>query len=152
MHCQQEITYGRYVEEFGCIKLFLVNSFFNSPIAGHANICPESISTKPQDLETLISTFKHEILHALGFSVSLYAFYRPEGNQFNPLKNVRPMINKNNNQLSWNFRGNFSSNGGSMLMISKKILQRVQRKNWMVRGGNFTNNVFVISTPNVVVN
>jgi leishmanolysin-like peptidase len=27
-------------------------------------------------LETLLSTVKHEILHALGFSVSLYAFYR----------------------------------------------------------------------------
>lgn len=48
------------------------------PIAGHANLCPGSISTKPQELETLLSTVKHEILHALGFSVSLYAFYRDE--------------------------------------------------------------------------
>jgi hypothetical protein len=46
------------------------------PIAGHANLCPDSISTKPQDLETLLSTVKHEILHALGFSVSLYAYFR----------------------------------------------------------------------------
>jgi hypothetical protein len=27
-------------------------------------------------LETLLSTVKHEILHALGFSVSLYAYFR----------------------------------------------------------------------------
>lgn len=53
----------------------------SSPIAGHANLCPGSISTKPQELETLLSTVKHEILHALGFSVSLYAFYRDENGE-----------------------------------------------------------------------
>lgn len=58
-HCQQEAAFDR-------------------PIAGHANLCPKSISTKPQELDTLISTVKHEILHALGFSVSLYAFYRDD--------------------------------------------------------------------------
>jgi len=56
-HCQQESSLDR-------------------PIAGHANLCPGSISTKPQELEVLLSTVKHEILHALGFSVSLFAFYR----------------------------------------------------------------------------
>lgn len=56
-HCQQEAALDR-------------------PIAGHANLCPDSISTKPQELQTLLSTVKHEILHALGFSVSLYAFFR----------------------------------------------------------------------------
>ena len=58
-HCQQE-------------------SHLDRPIAGHANLCPDSISTKPQELQTLLSTVKHEILHALGFSVSLYAFFRDE--------------------------------------------------------------------------
>ena len=46
------------------------------PIAGHANLCPSSISTKRQELDILLSTVKHEMLHALGFSVSLFAFYR----------------------------------------------------------------------------
>lgn len=65
-HCQQEATLDR-------------------PIAGHANLCPDSISTKPQELQTLISTVKHEILHALGFSVSLFAFFRDdEGNPRTP--------------------------------------------------------------------
>lgn len=59
--------------------LFPVSSFFeldSRPIAGHANLCPRSISTKLPELDVLISTVKHEILHALGFSVSLFAFYR----------------------------------------------------------------------------
>ena len=50
--------------------------FLPRPIAGHANLCPRSISTKLPELDVLISTVKHEILHALGFSVSLFAFYR----------------------------------------------------------------------------
>lgn len=67
-HCQQE-------------------SGLDRPIAGHANLCPDSISTKPQELETLLSTVKHEILHALGFSVSLYAFFRDDdGNPRTPRK------------------------------------------------------------------
>lgn len=127
-HCQQETT-------------------LNRPIAGHANICPDSISTKPQDLETLISTFKHEILHALGFSVSLYAFYL-DPNGLNPTVDAFKKL-QNKQQTLANNRSTFNG-GGSMLMISKKILQRVPRKNWMVRGGNITNNVFVISTPNVL--
>lgn len=42
----------------------------NRPIAGHINLCLDSISTKTQDLETLLSTIKHEMLHSLAFSVS----------------------------------------------------------------------------------
>ena len=56
-HCQQESTLDR-------------------PIAGHVNICPQSLSTSAHDVEVLTSTVKHEILHALGFSAGLYAFYR----------------------------------------------------------------------------
>ncbi len=60
------------------IKLMVSFTFyyFLRPIAGHANLCPRSISTKLPELDVLISTVKHEILHALGFSVSLFAFYR----------------------------------------------------------------------------
>lgn len=77
-HCQQEALLDR-------------------PIAGHANLCPESISTKPQELQTLISTVKHEILHALGFSVSLYAFFRDdEGRPRTPRKadTGKPYLNE----------------------------------------------------------
>lgn len=77
-HCQQEAHLDR-------------------PIAGHANLCPESISTKPQELQTLLSTVKHEILHALGFSVSLYAFFRDdEGRPRTPRKpdTGKPYLNE----------------------------------------------------------
>ncbi|KAH9383116.1 hypothetical protein HPB48_023851 [Haemaphysalis longicornis] len=76
-HCQQEASTDR-------------------PIAGHANLCPDSISTKPQDTDTLLSTVKHEILHALGFSVSLYAYFRDKnGDPLTPReKNGKPAVNK----------------------------------------------------------
>jgi leishmanolysin-like peptidase len=59
-------------------------------------LCPDSISTKPQELEILLSTVKHEILHALGFSSSLYAFYRDsDGNPLTPrIDNGKPMLNE----------------------------------------------------------
>ena len=76
-HCQQEAALDR-------------------PIAGHANLCPSSISTKPQELEILLSTVKHEMLHALGFSVSLFAFYRDKNGE--PLTprgdNGKPKLNE----------------------------------------------------------
>ncbi|KAK0419928.1 hypothetical protein QR680_014408 [Steinernema hermaphroditum] len=56
-HCQQEAELDR-------------------PIAGHVNICPDGLSTHQHDQEILLSTVKHEILHALGFSAGLYAFFR----------------------------------------------------------------------------
>ena len=75
----------------------LTRSIFSRPIAGHANLCPKSIGTKPQELETLLSTVKHEILHALGFSLSLYAFYRDEnGEPRTPRRSDtgKPMLNE----------------------------------------------------------
>lgn len=68
----------------------------SSPIAGHANLCPKSISTKRQDLEILLTFVKHEIVHALGFSMSLYAFYRDrQGNPLTPRRNEtgKPPLN-----------------------------------------------------------
>lgn len=44
------------------------------PVAGFINVCPNKIYNR--DSEELLSTIKHEIYHALGFSPSLYAFYR----------------------------------------------------------------------------
>lgn len=48
------------------------SNFIFRPIAGHANLCPNSISTKPQDLDTLLSTVKHEILHALVSAIYVF--------------------------------------------------------------------------------
>lgn len=117
-HCQQEAALDR-------------------PIAGHANLCPESITTKPQELETLLSTVKHEILHALGFSVSLYAFFRDEfGNPRTPRKHDtgKPYLNEKLQIHRW----------------SNSTIKKVERKNWAVRGGRIKRVVDMMVTPKVV--
>ncbi|KAL7730250.1 hypothetical protein ACLKA6_016516 [Drosophila palustris] len=117
-HCQQEALLDR-------------------PIAGHANLCPESISTKPQELQTLISTVKHEILHALGFSVSLYAFFRDEeGKPRTPRKpdTEKPYLNEKLQIHQW----------------SNSTIRKVERNNWAVRGGHVKKVVDMLVTPRVV--
>ena len=49
-HCQQEKAFDR-------------------PIAGHTNICPDAIIDGEKEITMLTSTVKHELLHALGFSL-----------------------------------------------------------------------------------
>ena len=107
------------------------------PIAGHANLCPDSISTKTQDLETLLSTVKHEILHALGFSVSLYAFFRDKSGR--PLtargRNGKPRLKDSSGAVSW----------------GDGVIKRLTRHDWKVRGASVTKEVHMIVTPRVVV-
>lgn len=117
-HCQQEAALDR-------------------PIAGHANLCPGSITTKPQELQTLLSTVKHEILHALGFSVSLYAFYRDEtGAPRTPRKpdTGKPYLDEKLQIHKW----------------SNTTIRRVIRDRWSVRGGNVRKTIDMMVTPRVV--
>ncbi|XP_065336991.1 leishmanolysin-like peptidase [Cloeon dipterum] len=116
-HCQQESSLDR-------------------PIAGHANLCPGTISTKPQELEILLSTVKHEILHALGFSSSLYAFYRDsEGNPLTPrIDNGKPQLNEKLQTRQW----------------SNKVIKTVTRTDWKIHGGNITRTAQMIVLPRVV--
>lgn len=80
----------------GACQVTCALSVYRRPIAGHANLCPDNIVTKRQEQEILLSTVKHEILHALGFSVSLYAFYRDQdGNPLTPREeNGKPLLNE----------------------------------------------------------
>ncbi|CAH8571053.1 unnamed protein product [Schistosoma guineensis] len=48
------------------------------PVAGYVNMCPTQLSIKPEDVRSSISTFIHEMAHALGFSSTSYAFLREE--------------------------------------------------------------------------
>ncbi|XP_075166976.1 leishmanolysin-like peptidase, invadolysin isoform X2 [Haematobia irritans] len=117
-HCQQEATLDR-------------------PIAGHANLCPDSISTKPQELHTLISTVKHEILHALGFSVSLFAFFRDDdGNPRTPRNpdTGKPHMHEILQIHQW----------------SNETIRKVTRENWSVRGGHVSREIDMVVTPRVV--
>lgn len=116
-HCQQESALDR-------------------PIAGHANLCPSSISTKPQELSTLLSTVKHEILHALGFSVSLYAFFRDEnGLPRTPRKpdTGKPYLDEKLQIHKW----------------SNETIRKVVRERWAVRGGYTQKHIDMMVTPRV---
>lgn len=116
-HCQQEAALDR-------------------PIAGHANLCPASISTKPQELETLLSTVKHEILHALGFSVSLYAFYRDENGEPLTPRNPdtgKPALDERSQTYAW----------------SERVIKRIERPKWRVRSGTVSRTVSMIITKRV---
>ena len=108
-----------------------------SPIAGHANLCPDSISTKPQDLETLLSTVKHEILHALGFSVSLYAYFRDsDGKPLTPRgSSGKPLVKDTARGTYW----------------GENVISKVIRHSWKVRSGFIKKEIHLINTPRVVV-
>jgi leishmanolysin-like peptidase len=88
-------------------------------------------------LETLLSTVKHEILHALGFSVSLYAYFRDKNGE--PLssrgRNGKPIISRHLKAPQW----------------SDNVIRQVERHDWKVRGGLIKRTVNMIVTPNVVV-
>ncbi|XP_062519504.1 leishmanolysin-like peptidase [Corticium candelabrum] len=61
-HCQQEQALDR-------------------PVAGYMNLCPNLLSAKSEDYVLQLAVVKHEMLHALGFSSQLYAFYRDKSGQ-----------------------------------------------------------------------
>lgn len=117
-HCQQEAVLDR-------------------PIAGHANLCPDSISTKPQELDTLLSTVKHEILHALGFSVSLYAFFRDENGKPRTVRKPdtgKPYLDEKLQIHKW----------------GQTTIRKITRNNWGVKGGYINRTVDMMVTPRVV--
>lgn len=78
---------------------------------------------------------KHEILHALGFSVSLYAYFHDRNGK--PLTergpNGKPYINKAVQAHQW----------------SERVIRKMERK-WKVRGTTIKKTVHMIVTPRVV--
>ncbi|XP_038220464.1 leishmanolysin-like peptidase isoform X3 [Zerene cesonia] len=117
-HCQQEAALDR-------------------PVAGHANFCPGELSTRYRDLPHVLSTVKHEMLHALGFSVSLFGFYRDDNGE--PLTERRtdtgnPPLDEELQIHKW----------------SDRVVKNITRKKWMIRGGYMERNFHMIVTPRVV--
>lgn len=117
-HCQQEIVLDR-------------------PVAGYISICPDSVSTHLHDVTQLLSTMKHEILHALGFSAGLYAFFR---DQFgNPLTPRDPDSNKPRSiDTEYKF-----------YMWSNRVMREVVRYGWKTAQGRRNKRVNMIVTPAV---
>ncbi|KFO71619.1 Leishmanolysin-like peptidase, partial [Cuculus canorus] len=106
------------------------------PIAGYANLCPNMISTQAQEFVGMLSTVKHEIIHALGFSAGLFAFYRDDDGK--PLTTRHadglPPFNESLGLYQW----------------SNKVVQKAVRL-WDVRGGKMLRHaVHLLVTPRVV--
>lgn len=107
------------------------------PVAGHANLCPNSISTDPKDLKALIATVKHELTHVLGFSVSLFAYYRDSNGQ--PLTERESVpgpipVDPRTGYAKW----------------SDRVIKRVVRTNWTTGEGAIDKEVHMMVTPTVV--
>ena len=78
---------------------------------------------------------KHEILHALGFSVSLYAYFRDENGE--PLtlrnRNGKPVQTKDSNPWGDN------------------VVKKFTRHDWKIKNGIVSKDVHMIVTPKVKV-
>jgi hypothetical protein len=56
--------------------VIIVHHSFCRPIAGYFNLCPKQISSLPHDTYQMLSTIKHEILHALVSEVNLLLWHQ----------------------------------------------------------------------------
>ncbi|RVE58168.1 hypothetical protein OJAV_G00206490, partial [Oryzias javanicus] len=127
--CGQEniVAYAAYCQ---------LEAELDRPIAGYANLCPTMISSQPQEFEGMLSTVKHEIIHALGFSAGLFAFYHDdEGKPLTPrFASGLPAFNESLGLYQW----------------SEAVIRRVSRL-WDIRGGVMVrHHVHVMVTPRVV--
>ncbi|XP_006869439.1 PREDICTED: leishmanolysin-like peptidase isoform X2 [Chrysochloris asiatica] len=106
------------------------------PIAGYANLCPNMISTESQEFVGMLSTVKHEIIHALGFSAGLFAFYH----------------DKDGNPLTSRFADGLPPFNHSLGLYqwSDKVVRKVERL-WDVRDNKRVHHtVYLLVTPRVV--
>ncbi|XP_045143491.1 leishmanolysin-like peptidase isoform X2 [Echinops telfairi] len=128
--CSHEniISYAAYCQQ---------EAKMDRPIAGYANLCPNMISTQPQEFVGMLSTVKHEIIHALGFSAGLFAFYH----------------DKDGNPLTSRFADGLPSFNHSLGLYqwSDKVVRTVERL-WDVRDNKRVHHtVYLLVTPRVVV-
>ncbi|XP_057594755.1 leishmanolysin-like peptidase isoform X5 [Hippopotamus amphibius kiboko] len=127
--CSHEniISYAAYCQQ---------EAKMDRPIAGYANLCPNMISTQPQEFVGMLSTVKHEIIHALGFSAGLFAFYRD--------KDGHPLTSRFADGLP---PFNYSL---GLYQWSDKVVRKVERL-WDVRDNKrVSHTVYLLVTPRVV--
>ncbi|KAF8561840.1 hypothetical protein P879_07954 [Paragonimus westermani] len=115
-------------------------SHTDRPIAGYINFCPNVLKHESSDRVRSLFIAKHELLHALGFSSSLFAMYRDENNQ--PLTPRDP--NTQLPSLGWS---QISSN--SVYQWSNRVVRTVQRR-WLSAYGNHTKLAHIVVTPTVL--
>ncbi|XP_074186614.1 leishmanolysin-like peptidase isoform X2 [Rhinolophus sinicus] len=127
--CSHEniISYAAYCQQ---------EAKMDRPIAGYANLCPNMISTQPQEFIGMLSTVKHEIIHALGFSAGLFAFYHD--------KDGNPLTSRSEDGLP---PFNYSL---GLYQWSDKVVRKVERL-WDVRDNKIVpHTVYLLVTPRVV--
>ncbi|XP_061923706.1 leishmanolysin-like peptidase isoform X3 [Entelurus aequoreus] len=127
--CGQEniVAYAAYCQ---------LESELDRPVAGYANLCPTMITSQPHEFEGMLSTVKHEIIHALGFSAGLFAFYRDDdGKPLTPrFASGLPAFNESQGLYQW----------------SEAVINSVSRL-WDIRGGMIVRHqVHLLVTPHVV--
>nr|XP_030869294.2 leishmanolysin-like peptidase isoform X2 [Gorilla gorilla gorilla] len=127
--CSHEniISYAAYCQQ---------EANMDRPIAGYANLCPNMISTQPQEFVGMLSTVKHEVIHALGFSAGLFAFYH----------------DKDGNPLTSRFADGLPPFNYSLGLYqwSDKVVRKVERL-WDVRDNKIVRHtVYLLVTPRVV--
>ncbi|XP_013398644.1 leishmanolysin-like peptidase [Lingula anatina] len=128
--CDPEVTvaYAAYCQLEGSM---------DRPVAGFINLCPYSISTKLHDMTEMVSTIKHEILHALGFSAGLFAMYRD--------KNGDPLTERD----IFTGRPEMFNNELGVYQWSSKVVRTVSRRDWRVRGAVIQRHFYLMVTPKV---
>ncbi|XP_038201931.1 leishmanolysin-like peptidase isoform X1 [Arvicola amphibius] len=127
--CSHEniISYAAYCQQ---------EAKMDRPIAGYANLCPNMISTQPQEFIGMLSTVKHEIIHALGFSAGLFAFYHDQDGT--------PLTSRSADGLP---PFNYSL---GLYQWSDKVVRKVERQ-WNVRNNKIVRHtVYLLVTPRVV--
>ena len=112
-HCQQEPGLDR-------------------PTAGHLNICPLNL---PGQTDHLVQNIKHELLHVLGFSVKLYAFFRDRAG--------KPRTRRGKDGKPPLHRRFF------LHLADNTTVARLERRNWRVGSGEITKTLHMLVTPRV---
>ncbi|KAL6747836.1 hypothetical protein V8C86DRAFT_1253029 [Haematococcus lacustris] len=83
----------------GWARPCLFDASTNRPVLGNANVCPYALMGT--DTDQLVAVLVHEVIHALGFTSSLYSlFIDPATNQELPISNVVKTATVDGKQVS----------------------------------------------------
>ena len=99
------------------------------PVAGNVNFCPEGIARNQNGLQYISSVTKHEILHAIGFSSSLFPYWHDSNGQ--------PRTERNGLQPP--------------TQAGLTTIRSLTYSGWRTRNGPITHTVTALVTPAVVV-
>lgn len=110
-HCQLEDTMDR-------------------PVAGNVNFCPEGIARNVNGLQYISAVTKHELLHALGFSSSLFPFWHDSSGS--------PRTAREGNRVP--------------TVAGTSTVRTLTYTRWQTRNGVVRHNVMALVTPAVRVN